>query len=458
MSYTVAIVGRPNVGKSTLYNRLIGRREAIVDNISGVTRDRKYGESHWNGKKFNVIDTGGFVANSEDLFEAAIREQVAIAIEEASLIIFMADVTTGITDLDSDMAQLLYKTNKRVLLVVNKVDNHERLLDASEFYGLGFEYLFAVSSMSGSGTGELLDAIAETIPDSEKIFSDDDIAQLADSDNLEEQLNANANTPKALPRIAVIGQPNVGKSSLINALVGTARNIVTPIAGTTRDTTDTYYNMFDKEFILVDTAGIRKKAKVHENLEFYSVMRAIKAMDSADVCLLMIDATMGIESQDLNIFRLAVNKRKGIIILVNKWDLVEKETNTARDYEAAIKRHISPFSDVPIIFVSAKEKVRLLKAIEIALDVCLRRTQKIATSKLNELMLAAIERNHPPAVRGNFVQIKYCSQLPTATPAFAFFCNYPKAIKEPYRNYLENQLRQNFDFSGVPISIYFRQK
>src|SRR5687768_5541370 len=435
--FTVAIVGRPNVGKSTFFNRLLEQRKAIVDDVSGVTRDRQYGVADWNGKSFNVIDTGGFVPRSEDVFEKEIRKQVLIAVEEANAILFMVDVATGITDLDDSMADILRRGKKPVFLVVNKVDNNDRMLAASEFYSLGFENVFFVSSVSGSGTGELLDAITAIIPDesSEAIKEHDE-----------------------LPKFAILGQPNVGKSSLLNALVGQERTIVSDIAGTTRDTIHTHYKLFQKEFILIDTAGIRKKNKVHEDLEFYSVIRAIKALDEADICLLLLDAEKGITAQDLNIFSLAARKGKGIVVLVNKWDLVEKETNTARDYEKTLKQRLAPFNDVPIIFISAKDKVRIHKAIEAALQVYDNRQRKIATSKLNDTMLKAIETYHPPVVRGNPVKIKYVTQLPTQVPSFAFFCNYPDDVKEPYRNYLENQLRQNFNFTGIPIRIFFRKK
>lgn len=434
--FTVAIVGRPNVGKSTLFNRLLEQRKAIVDDVSGVTRDRQYGIAEWNGKTFNVIDTGGFVANSEDIFEREIRKQVKIAMEEANVLLFMCDVTTGITDLDSEVADMLRRSSKPVFLVVNKVDNSERLLEATEFYGLGFEKIFFLSSITGSGTGEVLDEVAALI-------TEDLQAEPKDGD---------------LPKIAIIGQPNVGKSSLLNALVGEERNIVSDIPGTTRDTIHTHYKLFQKEFVLIDTAGIRRKAKVHEDLEFYSVIRAIKAMDEADICLLLLDATKGITAQDLSIFSLAVRKGKGIVILVNKWDLVEKETNTARDYEKELKQRLAPFTDVPIIFTSVLEKQRIFKAIEEALRVFENRQRKIATSKLNDVMLKAIESYHPPVVRGVPIRIKYVTQLPTYTPAFAFFCNLPDDVKTPYRNYLENQLRANFDFQGVPVKIFFRKK
>ncbi len=433
MGNIVAIVGRPNVGKSTLYNRLIGERQAIIDDTSGVTRDRQYGASFWNGKHFTVIDTGGFVQNSEDVFEAAIRSQVRIAIEEATLLIFMVDVTTGITDLDEQVAELLRKSDKEVILAVNKVDNHQRQLEANEFWSLGFEETYFLSSVTGSGTGELLDAVTEKIEEEEELESD-------------------------IPKIAILGQPNVGKSSLTNALLGEDRNIVTDIAGTTRDSIHSKYNKFGKEFLLIDTAGIRKKTKVHENLEFYSVMRAIKALDEADVCMLLIDAQTGVEAQDLSIFRLAIKRNKGVVILVNKWDLVEKETNTARDFEKEVRNRLAPFNDVPVIFTSVLEKQRIFKAIEAALAVYENRQRKIKTSELNEIMLEAIERTPPPAYRGRFIKIKYVTQLPTYYPAFAFFCNSPKHIKESYRNYLENQLRKNFDFTGVPISVFFRNK
>lgn len=433
MGNIVAIVGRPNVGKSTLYNRLIGERQAIIDDTSGVTRDRQYGASYWNGKHFTVIDTGGFVQNSEDVFEAAIRSQVKIAIEEANLLIFMVDVTTGITDLDEQVAELLRRTDKDVILAVNKVDNAQRLLEANEFWSLGFEETFFLSSVTGSGTGELLDALTEKIEEEEEAESD-------------------------IPKIAILGQPNVGKSSLTNALLGEDRNIVTDIAGTTRDSIHTKYNKFGKEFLVIDTAGIRKKAKVHENLEFYSVMRAIKALDEADVCLLMIDAQTGVEAQDLSIFRLAIKRNKGVVILVNKWDLKEKETNTARDFEKEVRNRLAPFNDVPVIFTSVLEKQRIFKAVEAALEVYENRQRKIKTSELNQIMLEAIERTPPPAYRGRFIKIKYVTQLPTYYPAFAFFCNSPKHIKESYRNYLENQLRKNFNFTGVPISVFFRNK
>jgi GTP-binding protein len=435
--FTVAIVGRPNVGKSTFFNRLLEQRKAIVDDVSGVTRDRQYGVADWNGKSFNVIDTGGFVPESEDIFEKEIGKQVMIAVEEANALLFMVDAATGITDLDESMADVLRRTAKPVFLVVNKVDNHERLLEATEFYGLGFDNIFFLSSMSGSGTGELLDALAALITD--------------------EQVN-DLEAEGALPKFAIMGQPNVGKSSLLNALIGQERTIVSDIAGTTRDTIHTHYNLFQKEFILIDTAGIRRKTKVHEDLEFYSVIRAIKAMDEADVCLLMLDAEKGITQQDLNIFGLAAKKGKGIVLLVNKWDMMAKETNTARDYENELKKRIAPFSDVPILFISAQEKMRIHKAIEMALEVYENKQRKIPTSALNDTMLKAIAAYQPPVVRGNPIRIKYVTQLPTHVPSFAFFCNFPDDVKQPYKNYLENQLRQNFKFTGVPVRLFFRKK
>ena len=437
MSFTVAIVGRPNVGKSTLFNRLLEQRKAIVDDISGVTRDRQYGVADWNGKTFNVIDTGGFVQGSEDVFEREIAKQVLVALEEANVIVFMVDAATGMTSLDDSMANLLRRSTKPVFLTVNKVDTNERLLEASEFYSMGFDQIFFIAAASGSGTGELLDAVADLITD----------------DASEE-----AKEMALLPKFAIIGQPNTGKSSLLNALVGTERTIVSDIAGTTRDTIHTHYNLFQKEFVLIDTAGIRRKAKVHEDLEFYSVIRAIKALDEADVCLLLLDAEKGIAAQDLNIFALAAKKGKGIVVLVNKWDLVEKETNTARDYETELRKRFAPFSDVPILFISAKEKTRIFKAIEVGLEVYEHRQYKIPTSQLNDIMLKAILAYHPPVVRGNPIKIKFITQLPTPVPSFAFFCNFPDDIKQPYKNYLENKLRENFKLTGVPIRIFFRKK
>jgi len=434
MSYTVAITGRPNVGKSTFFNRMLEQRKSIVDDISGVTRDRQYGVAEWAGKSFNVIDTGGFVTDSNDIFEREIRKQVHIAIAEANAIIFMVDVTTGITNLDEDMAEMLRRSPKPVYLVVNKVDNHTRQMEAAEFYSLGFEKIFFLSSISGSGTGELLDEIGSRIP----------------AEKIEE--------PGLLPKFAIIGQPNVGKSSLLNALTGQERTIVSTIAGTTRDAIHTTYNLFNKEFILIDTAGIRRKKKVSEDLEFYSVIRAISAVDEADVCILLLDAEKGITAQDLNIFSLAEKKGKGIVVLVNKWDVVKKETNTARDYEKALKQKLAPFNDVPIIFISATEKLRIFQAMETALKVYENRRQKIATSKLNEVMQKAMESYHAPVVRGHSVKIKFVTQLPTTVPSFAFFCNYPNDIKTPYKNYLENQMRENFELTGVPIRIFFRKK
>jgi GTP-binding protein len=433
--FTVAITGRPNVGKSTLFNRLLEQRKAIVDDVSGVTRDRQYGVADWNGKTFNVIDTGGFVPESEDIFEQEIKKQVLIAVEEANAVIFMTDTATGITALDESMADLLRRSVKPVFLVVNKVDNGDRLLEAAEFYSLGFDNIFFISAMSGSGTGEVLDAIAELIPKTDE----------------EENVSS-------LPKFAIIGQPNVGKSSLLNALVGSERTIVSEIAGTTRDSIHTHYNLFNKEFILIDTAGIRRKTKVHEDLEFYSVIRAIKAMDEADVCLLLLDAEKGITAQDLNIFSLAVKKGKGVVVVVNKWDLVDKETNTSRDYTTKLKERFAPFTDLPIIFISAKEKIRIFKVIETALEVFENRSRKIPTSKLNDIMLKAVESFHAPVVRGHAIKIKFVSQLPTPVPSFAFFSNYPDDIKQPYRNYLENQMRKSFPLEGVPIRIYFRKK
>ncbi|MEO8406112.1 MAG: ribosome biogenesis GTPase Der [Chitinophagaceae bacterium] len=437
MSFTVAIVGRPNVGKSTLFNRLLEERKAIVDDESGVTRDRQYGVSDWNGKSFNVIDTGGFVEGSEDVFEKEIAKQVLVALEEANAVIFVVDAHTGLTNLDDAMARVLRKSPKPVFLTVNKVDNNERLMEASEFYSLGFEHVFFIAAASGSGTGELLDELAGLI-----------------SEDASEETKAMGE----LPKIAIIGQPNVGKSSLLNALIGTERTIVSDIAGTTRDSIHTHYTLFQREFVLIDTAGIRRKAKVHEDLEFYSVIRAIKAVDEADVCLLLLDAEKGIAAQDLNIFSLAVRKGKGVVVLVNKWDLVAKETNTAKEYEDKLKKKLQPFSDVPILFISAIEKTRIFKAIEIALDVYAKRSRKVPTSTLNEVMLKAVESYHAPVVRGHAVKIKYITQLPTTVPSFAFFCNFPDDIKTPYKNYLENQLRKNFDYSGVPIRMFFRKK
>ncbi|MBN8861296.1 MAG: ribosome biogenesis GTPase Der [Sphingobacteriales bacterium] len=436
MSFTVAIVGRPNVGKSTFFNRMLEERKAIVDNTSGVTRDRQYGEAEWNGKKFNLIDTGGFVAGSDDIFEKEIRRQVSIAVNEANAIIFMCDAESGITAMDEAVSEMLRDVKKPLFLVVNKVDNSERMLDATEFYSMGFEHIHFLSSISGSGTGELLDDLTALIPD-----TPDEAAE-----------------KQELPRFAIIGQPNVGKSSLLNALIGEDRTIVSEIAGTTRDTIHTHYNLFQKEFILIDTAGIRRKKKVEEDLEFYAVIRAIKAMDEADVCLLLLDAAKGITAQDLSIFSLAARKGKGIVLLVNKWDLAEKETNTARDYEKTLKNRLAPFSDVPVLFISVKDKVRIFKVIETALQVYDSRRRKIPTSALNDVMLKAVESYHPPVVRGNTIKIKYVTQLPTVVPSFAFFCNYPDDIKQPYKNYLENQLRSNFDFKGVPLRLFFRKK
>jgi GTP-binding protein len=433
MSNIVAIVGRPNVGKSTLYNRLTETRKAIVDDFSGVTRDRHYGTAEWTDKNFTVIDTGGYVANSEDVFEAAIREQVVIAIEEATVILFMVDVTTGITDLDDEIAKLLRRSKKPVFVVVNKVDNNQRLNDANVFYSLGLGELYSLSSITGSGTGELLDDVIkhfEEIPEEEN----------------------------QLPKYAIVGRPNVGKSSLINALIGRERNIVTPIAGTTRDSIHIHYNQFGHEFMLIDTAGLRKKTKVKENIEFYSVMRTIKALEEADVTILMIDAIEGIESQDINIFHLAEKNKKGVVILVNKWDLVEKDTKTTKEFEEKIRHKLAPFNDVPIVFTSVVEKQRIYKAVEAASKVYENKLKKIPTSKLNDVLLPIIEKFPPPAIKGKYVKIKYITQINGASPMFAFFCNLPQYVKEPYKRFLENKLREHFDFTGVPIQIFFRQK
>ena len=432
----MAIVGRPNVGKSTFFNRLLEQRKAIVDDVSGVTRDRQYGVADWAGKTFNLIDTGGFVPDSEDVFEREIRKQVLIALEEANALIFMVDAATGITNLDEAMAELLRRSTKPVFLTVNKVDNSDRLLEATEFYSLGFDNIFFLSSMSGSGTGELLDAVVNLIAD------DQADAEVTD-----------------VPKFAIIGQPNVGKSSLLNALIGQERTIVSDIAGTTRDTIHTHYNLFQKDFILIDTAGIRRKNKVHEDLEFYSVIRAIKAMDEADVCLLLLDASLGITAQDLNIFSLAVKKGKGVVVLVNKWDLIQqKETNTAKEYEKELKERLAPFTDLPIIFISVVEKMRIFRAIEAALEVYENRQRKVPTAELNDVMLKAVEAYHAPVIRGHPLKIKYITQLHTQVPSFAFFCNFPEDVKQPYKNYLENKLRESFNFKGVPLRLFFRKK
>ena len=434
MNAIVAVVGRPNVGKSTFFNRLIKRREAIVDAVSGVTRDRHYGKTDWNRVSFSVIDTGGYLAGGDDSFEKEINKQVALAIDEADAIIFMVNVEEGLTGMDEAVAEMLRKCHKPILVAVNKVDSNNRRNDMHEFYALGFEHLYALSSVNGSGTGELLDDLVALLP-------------------VKEPQEENT-----LPRFAVVGRPNAGKSSFINALIGEDRYIVTDIAGTTRDAIDTKYNRFGFEFNLVDTAGIRRKSKVKEDLEFYSVMRSIRAIEHSDVCILMLDATRGFESQDANIFWLAQRNRKGIVILVNKWDLVEKENNTAKEYEAVIRKEIEPFTDVPILFVSALNKQRIYKAIETAVAVYNNRTKRIPTRKLNEVMLPIIENYPPPAIKGKYIKIKFCTQLPTPMPQFAFFANLPQYVKDPYRRFIENKLRENFDFNGVPIDVYFRQK
>ena len=433
MGAIVAIVGRPNVGKSTFFNRLIQRREAIVDAVSGVTRDRHYGKSDWNGKEFSLIDTGGYVVGSDDIFEKEIDKQVELAIDEADAIIFMVDVESGVTGMDEDVAKLLRRVDKPVFLAINKVDNAQRATDAVEFYSLGLGDYYTLSSINGSGTGELLDALVAVLPDVEE--QDDE-----------------------LPRFAVVGRPNAGKSSFINALIGEERYIVTDIAGTTRDSIDTKYNRFGFEFNLVDTAGIRRKAKVKEDLEFYSVMRSVRAIEHSDVCILLLDATRGFDGQVQNIFWLAQRNHKGIVILVNKWDLVEKETNSVRDYEKKIREAMEPFVDVPILFISVLNKQRIFKAIETAVEVYKNRSKKIVTRKLNDIMLPIIENRPPPAYKGKFVKIKFCTQLPSAYPQFAFFCNLPQYVREPYKRFLENQLRKEFDFTGVPMTVFMRKK
>ena len=436
MNNIVAIVGRPNVGKSTLFNRLIQRREAIVDSVSGVTRDRNYGKSEWNGKEFSVIDTGGYVRGSDDVFEGEIRKQVELAIDEADVIIFVVDVEEGITPMDETVSKLLRKVTKPVLLAVNKVDNAMREKDAIEFYNLGLGEYYTFASISGSGTGDLLDALIDAFP--------------IKPEPVHEEV--------PLPRFAVVGRPNAGKSSFINALIGKDRFMVTDIAGTTRDSIDTKFDRFGFEFNLVDTAGIRRKAKVKEDLEFYSVMRSVRAIEHADICILVIDATRGFEGQDQSIFWLAEKNRKGVVILVNKWDLVEKDTMSTRDYEAKIRKEIEPFTDVPILFVSALTKQRLLKALEATVQVFESRQQRIPTSKFNDYMLKVIEGYPPPALKGKYVKIKYCMQLPTPTPQFVFFANLPQYVKDAYKRFLENKIREHWDFSGVPIDIYIREK
>jgi GTP-binding protein len=434
MSRIVAIVGRPNVGKSTLFNRLTESREAIVDEESGVTRDRNYGQAEWAGIGFSVIDTGGYVEDSEDIFEEEINKQVRLAIDESDLILFMTDAITGVHDLDISVADLLRRSGKEVILVVNKTDNPERLFAASEFYSLGIGEYFAISSANGSGTGELLDEIVKRLPRTEQ------------------------ETGEHLPVIAVVGRPNAGKSSLVNTLLGETRNIVTPLPGTTRDSIYIEYNKYNHRFLLIDTAGLRKKTKISEDLEFYSILRSVRAIENCDVALLMIDATRGLESQDMNIFSLIIRNNKGLIVLVNKWDLVEKDSNTARDFEKALKSKTAPFTDYPVLFISAPEKLRIFNILETIEKVNNNRTRKIPTPLLNEFMQQVITQNPPPAIKGKYVKIKYITQLPIHYPAFAFFCNLPQYIRDPYKRYIENRLRKNFDFSGTPMKIYFRKK
>ena len=432
----VAIVGRPNVGKSTLFNRLVGMRQAIVDDIYGVTRDRHYGRCEWCGREFSVVDTGGYTTNSDDVFEAAIREQVQIAINEADVILFMVEAATGVTDYDAEIADVLRRARKPVILAVNKVDSGEKMYDAYQFYSMGLGELYSISAANGSGTGDLLDAIVKVLP--EDVQTEDPYA--------------------GLPRIAIVGKPNVGKSSLTNALLGTDRNIVTPVAGTTRDAIETYYNKFGHEFMLVDTAGIRRKAKVHEDLEFYSVMRSIRAIEHSDVCIMMIDATTGMEAQDMNIFNLILKNRKGVVLVVNKWDLFISDSNTLKHYEQALRARLAPFTDVPIIFTSVLKMTRIQDVLDAVTRVYENYSTKIPTARINEAMLPIIEETPPPSIKGKYVKIKYITQLPTRFPAFAFFCTLPQYIKEPYKRFLENKLRENFDLTGCPIQIFFRQK
>ncbi|MCD4746014.1 MAG: ribosome biogenesis GTPase Der [Bacteroidales bacterium] len=434
MGNILAIVGRPNVGKSTFFNRLTESRQAIVEPTSGVTRDRHYGKTDWNGIEFSVIDTGGFVINSDDVFEEEIRKQVILAIDEADVIVFMVDVKEGLTGMDEDVAEMLRKTDKKIFMVANKVDNSALINDANEFYSLGLGKIYCISSINGSGTGDLLDELV-------KEFDKKIIEEIPD-----------------LPKYAVIGRPNVGKSSLINTLLGDERNIVTPVAGTTRDSIYSCYNSFGFNFLLVDTAGIRKKGKVHENIEFYSVMRSIRAIENSDVCLLLIDAVNGFEAQDLNIFHLIEKNNKGVIIIVNKWDLIDKETNTHKEFEKNIRMKIAPFINVPIIFTSVTNKQRIFKSLEIAHEVYSNRKNRISTSKLNEILLPIIKQTPPPAVKGKYIKIKYITQLKTNFPAFVFFCNLPQYIKDPYKRFLENKLREYFNFTGAPIQIYIRKK
>lgn len=454
--FTVAIVGRPNVGKSTLFNRLVEQRKAIVDDFSGVTRDRQYGICDWNGKVFNVIDTGGFVSDSEDIFEKEIRTQVHIAIDEAHVVLFVVDAGAGITPIDEDMAKILNTSKKPVVLVVNKVDNPEKQLAATEFYALGFEHVVMIASASGHGTGDMLDFVTDYIPSD--YVNDEDVIWVEEENEYGEMVKV-AYPKNPIPKVAIIGQPNAGKSTLLNALTGKDRTIVSDVAGTTRDSIHTHYNMFGKEFVLIDTAGIRKKKNVNEDLEFYSVIRAINAMDEADVCMLLIDAEVGITAQDVNIYSLATRKGKGIVVLVNKWDKVpNKQTNTARDYERQLKERLQPFCDVPVMFISAQEKQRIFQAMEKTLEVYENRQKKIATSVLNEVMLKEVDIYKPPMMRGHSVRIKFVMQIPTVVPSFAFYSNHPEEIKRPYQNFLENKLREHFGFNGVPIKIFFRKK
>ncbi|MBQ7517545.1 MAG: ribosome biogenesis GTPase Der [Bacteroidales bacterium] len=432
----VAIVGRPNVGKSTLFNRLVGMRQAIVDETAGVTRDRHYGHCEWCGNEFSVVDTGGYTSDSDDIFEEEIRKQVMLAIEESDLVLFMVEAQTGITDYDQEIADILRRSDKKVLLAVNKVDSGEKMFDVYQFYALGFEEAFSISSANGGGTGDLLDAIVKFLP----------------------KEDAQASSFPDLPRITIVGKPNVGKSSMTNALLGTERNIVTPMAGTTRDSIETHFNQFGYDFMLVDTAGLRKKTKVHEDLEFYSVMRAIRSIEHSDVCILMVDAQTGIEAQDMSIFNLIQRNRKGCVVVVNKWDTVVKDSNTMKEYAEAIRSRLQPFNDVPVIFTSVIKKQRLMNVLEAAMEVYSNYSRKISTSVLNDAMLPEIENWPPPAWKGKYIKIKYCTQLPTRSPSFAFFCNLPQYIKDPYKRFLENKLREHFPFTGCPIQIFVRQK